>query len=116
MVVFICDNYKRVLYPLRRLTLTNFKVKILRGARNGTLKKAVEAFDLKKKWEGSPLALKAAKRTVRANLNDLDRFKVMINRKKRSFKVRQLAKKIGGGAAKGKAPAAAAKGAKGKKK
>ena len=30
-------------------------------------------------------------------MNDFDRFKVMINRKNRSFKLRQLAKKIGGG-------------------
>ena len=41
-------------------------------------------------------------REKRASLNDLDRFKVMISRKNRSFKVRQLAKKISGG---GKAPA-----------
>jgi hypothetical protein len=45
-------------------------------------------------------------------LNDFDRFKVMVNRKNRSFKLRQLAKKIGGG--KGKAAAPANKG-KGKK-
>lgn len=42
-------------------------------------------------------------------MNDFDRFKVMINRKNRSFKLRQLAKKIGGGS-----KAAANKG-KGKK-
>jgi hypothetical protein len=41
-------------------------------------------------------------RAKRASLNDFDRFKVMINRKNRSFKLRQLAKKISGG---GKAPA-----------
>ena len=39
-------------------------------------------------------------------MSDFDRFKVMINRKNRSFKLRQLAKKISGGkskvAAKGK--------------
>ena len=45
-------------------------------------------------------------------MNDFDRFKVMINRKNRSFKLRQLAKKISGG---GKKPVAAAKG-KGKAK
>ena len=36
-------------------------------------------------------------RAKRASLNDFDRFKVMINRKNRSFKLRQLAKKITGG-------------------
>ena len=43
-------------------------------------------------------------------MNDLDRFKVMINRKNRSFKLRQLAKKISGG--KSKAPANKGKGKK----
>jgi hypothetical protein len=41
-------------------------------------------------------------RAKRASLNDFDRFKVMINRKNRSFKLRQLAKKLTGGS---KAPA-----------
>jgi hypothetical protein len=49
-------------------------------------------------------------------LTDFDRFKVMINRKNRSFKLRQLAKKIGGGAAAGKSAAAAKKVAAPKKK
>ena len=31
-------GFPRCLYPLKRLTLTNLKVKILRGARTGTLK------------------------------------------------------------------------------
>ena len=53
-------------------------------------------------------------RAKRASLTDFDRFKVMINRKNRAFKLRQIAKKISGGS---KAPVkAAAKGAqKGKK-
>ena len=43
-------------------------------------------------------------------MNDFDRFKVMINRKNRSFKLRKLAKRIGAPVA-AKGPAA-----KGKKK
>ncbi len=61
-----------------------------------------------KKWEATSIAKKIALRARRAALNDLDRFKVMINRKNRSFKLRQLAKKVLGGGAKGKAPAKAA--------
>ena len=57
-------------------------------------RKACDTFKLKEKWDETSIAKKFAKRTLRANLNDLDRFKVMINRKKRSFKVRQLAKKM----------------------
>ena len=72
---------------------------------------------MKKKWDASPIAAKFAKRAQRASLNDFDRFKVMINRKKRSFKVRQLAKKLVGGdkaaPAKGAKAGQEAKGAKG---
>ncbi len=45
-------------------------------------------------------------------MTDFDRFKVMINRKNRSFKLRQLAKKISGGKAGGKPAAAKGKGKK----
>ena len=34
-------NFPRVMYPLKRLNLTKLRVPILRGARTGTLKKAV---------------------------------------------------------------------------
>jgi large subunit ribosomal protein L14e len=96
--------FPRVLYPLKRLTLTSLRVKdVLKGARSGTVKKLAEAYKLKEKWEASSPAKKMALRAKRANLNDFDRFKVMINRKNRSFKIRQLAKKIAGGAS--KAPA-----------
>lgn len=45
------------------------------------------------KWEKTSLAKKLVVRAKRESLNDLDRFKVMINRKNRSFRVRQLAAK-----------------------
>ena len=68
---------------------------------------AAEAYKLNEKWNLSSIAKKIAVRSKRANLTDFDRFKVMINRKNRSFKLRQLAKKITGGAKKA-APAKAA--------
>lgn len=57
-------------------------------------RKAAEAFKLSEKWAATSAAKKFAVRAKRASLNDLDRFKVMINRKNRSFQVRKLAKKI----------------------
>jgi large subunit ribosomal protein L14e len=99
-------SFPRVLYPLKRLTLTTLKVpKILRGARTGTLKKAASEFKLSEKWAASSTAKKFALRKRRADLTDFDRFKVMIKRKNRSYQVRKLAKKIGAsaGGAKGKA-------------
>lgn len=47
------------------------------------------------KWAASSAAKKLALRAKRDNLTDLDRFKVMINRKNRSFKARQVAAKTG---------------------
>ena len=70
------------------------------------LRKAIAEAKLQEKWDATSAAKKFAQRAKRANLGDFDRFKVMIKRKNRSFKVRQLAKKIGGApAAKGKQPA-----------
>ena len=66
------------------------------------LRKLATAFKLGEKWAATSIAKKNALRAKRASLTDFDRFKVMINRKNRSFKLRQLAKKITGGS---KAPA-----------
>jgi len=87
------EDFPRVLYPLNRLTLTKLKIDILRGARTGNVLKAIKAYDLNKKWAASPVAKKAAIRTRRSEINDLERFQVMINRKRRAYAVRTLAKK-----------------------
>ena len=68
-------------------------------------RKAAEAYKLSEKWAASSIAKKIALRAKRASLSDFDRFKVMINRKNRSFKLRQLAKKIAGPAGGAKKPA-----------
>lgn len=95
-----------MIYPLRRLTLTKFTIPVLRGARTGTVLKAIKAFDLDAKVAATPAAKKSAVREKRANLTDFERFTVMINRKRRAFAVRQIAK--GSSGAK-KAPAKKAK-------
>ena len=87
------EDFPRVIYPLRRLTLTKLRVNILRGARTGTVLKAIKDYDLKAKWAATPVAKKQAQRTTRANLNDLERFQVMINRKRRAYAVRALARR-----------------------
>ena len=103
-------GFPRTLYPLKRLALTSIKLDILKGARTSTVKAAAGKAKLSEKWAASAIAKKIALRAKRASLNDFDRFKVMINRKNRSFKLRQLAKKIAGPAAGAKkaAPAKAA--------
>ena len=70
------------------------------------LRKAAEEYKLDEKWAATSASKKFQLRQKRASLSDFDRFKVMINRKNRAFKLRQLASKIMGGkssaAAKGK--------------
>merc|ERR1711935_414989 len=83
-------NFPRVMYPLRRLTLTKLRLQILRGARTSTVAKAAKAFDLNAKWEKSPAFLKMRRFTLRSQMTDMDRFKVMLNRKNRNYEVRKL--------------------------
>ena len=88
------EGFPRVLYPLRRLTLTKYVVPgVLRGARTSTLVKAAKKFDLAAKFAASRPSAKMEQAKKRASLNDFDRFSVMINRKRRSFAVRAIAKK-----------------------
>ena len=56
------EDFPRVLYPVKRLTLTRLKLNIQRGSRTGTLLKAIEAEELPKKWAENPVAKKAAMR------------------------------------------------------
>jgi ribosomal protein L14E/L6E/L27E len=56
-------------------------------------RKAADAYNLTAKWEALSASKKLVNRAKRDSLTDFDRFKVMINRKNKSFKVRQLAAK-----------------------
>lgn len=87
-------NFPRVIYPLKRLTLTKLRLNILRGARTGTLKKVAKTFGLEEKWSNNAAAQKLARYSARSATTDFDRFKVMIQRKQRNYAVRKLAYKI----------------------
>jgi len=75
----------RQMISFRRLTLTDLKIKIPRSPRLHTLSKAFKAADIQKKWAATAWAKKIEKRKQRENLNDFERFQLMIFRKKRSF-------------------------------
>ena len=83
-------NFPRVLFPLRRLTLTRLRLPLLRGARTSTVAKAAKSFDLCAKWEKTPAYLKMRRFTLRSETTDLDRFRIMLNRKQRNYQVRKL--------------------------
>ena len=69
---------------LRRVTLTDYKIDIKRGAKQDEVFKALDAYKLDEKFKQSPYAKKCEQRQKRANLTDFDRFKVMRLRQKRA--------------------------------
>ena len=103
----------RVIYPLKRLTLTKLKVnKVHRGCRTGQLKKLVKDNDISAAFAKTPAAIKMAKYSRRKELTDFERFKVMVLRKQRSFKSGHLnMKEPPSKAKKAEAPSPAAKAA-----
>ena len=100
-------HFPRVIYPLSRLTLTKLRIPILRGCRTGTLAKAAKTFDLDTKFNATQAAKKLDRANKRASTTDMDRFRIMVLRKQRSYGSKHLGGKKP--AAKGKAPAKAAK-------
>merc|ERR1719158_633822 len=80
---------KRQQIPIRRLSLTDFVTpNVFRGAREKTLKKALKEDDTYGKWGSTAWAKKMAAKNARANLNDFERFKLMLARKKRSGQIK----------------------------
>ena len=88
---------------LRRVTLTDYKIDIKRGAKSEEVFKALDAYKLEEKFKSSSYAKKCEVRQRRANLTDFDRFKVMRLRQKRAV-LRHIA--INGGKKDGKKKAA----------
>merc|ERR1719240_842216 len=74
--------------PVRRLSLTDFKTSITRGAREKTLKKALDVDKIMTKWAETAWAKKLKAKDVRKNMTDFERFKLMIAKKKRSIAVK----------------------------
>merc|ERR1712066_220430 len=58
---------------MNNIQLTKFKLEFLYGAKTSTVKKAWEAADMSAKWAETAWF----KKSLRANLGDFDRFKVM---------------------------------------
>merc|ERR1719219_203749 len=75
--------------PVKRLSLTDFTCKLARGAREKSLKTALEKEEIMKKWAETAWAKKLAAKEVRRNMTDFERFKLMIARRKRSTEVKK---------------------------
>merc|ERR1719240_548692 len=79
--------------PVKRLSLTDLKTTIPRGAREKTLKLALEKDGILAKWAETSWAKKLKAKGARAEMNDFQRFKLMVARKKRSAAVKAVLKK-----------------------
>ena len=77
---------------LRRVTLTDYKINIKRGAKREEVFKAIDEYKLEEKYKNSTYSKKCELRQKRANLTDFDRFKVMRLRQKRAV-LRHMATK-----------------------
>merc|ERR1712151_116744 len=75
---------RRHMMPIKRLSLTDFKATIPRGAREKTLKLALEKDDIMNKWSATSWGKKLKSKEARASMTDFDRFKLMVAKKKRA--------------------------------
>ena len=100
-------HFPRVIYPICRLQLTKLRIPVLRGCRTGTLAKAAKAFELDTKFADTQVAKNLERARLRAATTDMDRFRIMVLRKQRSYGAKHL-----GSAGKKPAAKAPAKGGK----
>jgi large subunit ribosomal protein L14e len=81
-VVVDGEELERQVMPVRRLTLTDLKLPIRWGSRTGVIRKHITKANLKGQFAKTALGQKLAKLQRRSELNDFDRFKVMLLKKK----------------------------------
>ena len=87
-------DMERTQMNFKKLQLTDIKVDIKRSPKKKTLIAAMEAADVKGKWEKSSWGRKLIVQKRRATLNDFDRFKLMLAKIKRAGVVRQELAKL----------------------
>lgn len=76
------SGVRRQVLTTHRLALTPIAIAIPRNARQGTLNKIYAESKVDEKWSQTSWAKKIATRAHRAQMTDLDRFKVVIARRK----------------------------------
>ncbi|KZV21498.1 hypothetical protein F511_08263 [Dorcoceras hygrometricum] len=79
----------------KRLSLTDIKIDIKRVPKKKTLIAAMEAADVKNKWESSSWGRKLIVQKRRAALNDFDRFKLMLAKIKVNYMILYLCLRFG---------------------
>lgn len=74
----------RQVVPYSRISLTDFTIDIERNAKQKDVSEKWAEADVQGKWDKSSWAKKLASKKRRAELNDFDRFKVMVARKQKA--------------------------------
>ena len=81
-------------FPLTHITLTSIVIpKLPRGARSAQIAKIWEKEKVTEKWNNTSFAKRIAANHKRWELNDFDRFKVMVLKKQRRYEVRKAVAK-----------------------
>eukprot|EP00408_Alexandrium_pacificum_P059703 CAMPEP_0171170132 /NCGR_PEP_ID=MMETSP0790-20130122/8560_1 /TAXON_ID=2925 /ORGANISM="Alexandrium catenella, Strain OF101" /LENGTH=133 /DNA_ID=CAMNT_0011634977 /DNA_START=8 /DNA_END=409 /DNA_ORIENTATION=+ len=83
----------RHMMPIKRMSLTDFKADIVRGAREKALRQALEKGEILSKWGATSWAKKLKARETRSNMTDFERFKLMMAKKSRSKAIKKILKK-----------------------
>ena len=80
--------------PFTRISLTEFVVPLKRNQKSSNVTKVFNDEGIAEKWQESITGKRIAARLRRAELTDLDRFKLMIAQKKKSAAIRQQMNKV----------------------
>merc|ERR1719163_281276 len=79
--------------PIKRLSLTDLKSSMPRGAREKTLKAALTKDGVMDQWGKTAWGKNRQAQKARSQMNNFDRFKLMVAKKKRSLAVKTALKK-----------------------
>ena len=87
------EGIARQVIPIRRLQLTRQVMKVGRGVRTGKLRKAIAKENVQANFNKSKIGQAYIKQARRAELNDFERFKVLVLRRNLGKILRAKAKK-----------------------
>eukprot|EP00403_Amphidinium_massartii_P024745 CAMPEP_0178406272 /NCGR_PEP_ID=MMETSP0689_2-20121128/18827_1 /TAXON_ID=160604 /ORGANISM="Amphidinium massartii, Strain CS-259" /LENGTH=132 /DNA_ID=CAMNT_0020027309 /DNA_START=101 /DNA_END=499 /DNA_ORIENTATION=+ len=84
---------KRHMMPIGRLSLTDLRCKIRRGARQKTLRKALAKEEIMSKWAETKWCKKLKAHESKKTMTDFDRFKLKLAKQKKNKAVKKALKK-----------------------
>eukprot|EP01026_Neomeris_dumetosa_P049560 TRINITY_DN4328_c1_g3_i1.p4 TRINITY_DN4328_c1_g3~~TRINITY_DN4328_c1_g3_i1.p4 ORF type:complete len:133 (-),score=27.74 TRINITY_DN4328_c1_g3_i1:294-692(-) len=82
------DEQRRVI-NFKRLSLTDFKIDIPRLAKKKVLREAYEGAEIEQKFAETAWGKKLASQRAKKEMNDFDRYKAMVEKKKKAKLIRK---------------------------